>query len=117
MTSNKFTASNGLGVIQEDTGAVYLVLSERSRDITTYLTGKEVEALKEYFAHTERPWEQAEPNSVWALTLRGLNEPALFEAQDSGHGKEFYGLQSDDILDLDYDKITSGIQIWPKEES
>lgn len=101
-----FTASNGVVVRRNENGFLAMEGPE-----TDFLWASHELALREYFAVESKPWEAAQRDELWILTVAGQAVPVV--CGDRGWINAITGGQ------VTARPITAGRRIWPEagEES
>ena len=94
-------------VLDEGDGMTYI----RERNQAFYAGNRFSEVARRYFeAHPEpKPWDRAEEDEIWVLTIGGYSAPYL---------RNGYGTWTNSTSDVSVGdgKITAGRRIWPEGE-
>lgn len=110
---DKFEASNG-AVLAIYSQPGVKAIRVRAADYVVYLSGVQVDALREFFRAERKPWEYAKDGEVWLLTVNGDTGP--FIAYDDALMGLVYTASNGSRIQSNDDQITAGERIWPKGE-
>ena len=100
-------------VINEYDGLPYM----RERDQVAYSDSEFSEVARRYFAaHPKpKPWDAAQPDEVWVLTINNDREE-VFRCGENGLYSLKTGNPLGSLLSCSRNKITAGHRIWPEGE-
>ena len=100
-------------VINEYDGLPYM----RERDQAAYSDSEFSEVARRYFqAHPKsKPWDAAQPDEVWVLTINNDREE-VFRCGENGLYSLKTGNPLGSLLSCSHNKITAGRRIWPEGE-
>ena len=98
-------------VINEYDGLPYM----RERDQAAYSDSEFSEVARRYFqAHPKpKPWNAAQPDEVWVLTINNDREE-VFRCGENGLYSLKTGNPLGSLLSCSHNKITAGRRIWPE---
>ena len=83
--------------------------------LTEFIESAEV-ARRYFAAHPEpKPWNAAQPDEVWVLTINNDREE-VFRCGENGLYSLKTGNPLGSLLSCSHNKITSGRRIWPVED-
>ena len=100
-------------VVYEGSGLAYM----RERNQAFYAGNKFSEVARRYFqAHPKsKPWDAAQPDEVWVLTINNDREE-VFRCGENGLYSLKTGNPLGSLLSCSHNKITAGRRIWPEGE-
>ena len=100
-------------VINEYDGLPYM----RERGQAVYPDGESSEVAGRYFAAHPKPnpWDAAQPDEVWVLTINNDREE-VFRCGERGLYQLKTGNPLGSLLSCSHNKITAGRRIWPVED-
>ena len=100
-------------VVYEGSGLAYM----RERNQAFYAGNKFSEVARRYFqAHPKpKPWDTAQPDEVWALTINNDREE-VFRCGERGLYQLKTGNSLGSLLSCSHNKITAGRRVWPEGE-
>ena len=101
-------------VVSEYDGLAYM----RERDQSFYANNVFSEVARRYFAaHPKpKPWDAAQPDEIWALTINNDREE-VFRCGERGLYSLKTGNPIGSLLSCSHNKITAGRRIWPEGEA
>ena len=102
---------DGVWVVDEGDGAGYAIRTGWKHALPHCM----YEAAERYFAaHPEpKPWDAAQPDEVWALTINNDREE-VFRCGEKGLYSLKTGNPIGSLLSCSHNKITAGRRIWPE---